>query len=75
MLFFFDEEGNLKERRLNQTISAQVTNKEKMKIDVAYILYENWPITSNETAEQVLTKAFENLEKENGPISQTNPSD
>lgn len=75
VLFFFDEEGNLKERRLSQTIPAQITNTENMKIDVAYVLYENWPITSKETAEQVLTKAFENLEKENGPISQTNPGD
>lgn len=75
VLFFFDEEGNLKERRLRQTIHAQVTNKEKRKINMGYVLYENWPITSNETAEQVLTKAFENLEKESGPISQTIPAD
>lgn len=68
VLFFFDQQGLLKERQLQMYIAIKdkkwLVDLPISEADVIGTLVEEWPLTSTETAEEVLTRSLAKKQKE-----------
>lgn len=68
VLFFFDTQGLLKERHLQMYVAIKdkkwLVDLPHSEADVIGTLGEEWPLTSTETAEEVLTRALVRKQKE-----------